>query len=396
MNTKDIIIKQISNEVIIKNIYNILKEPLLKKKLIILLELFDLEVSNKTPNSQAIPRDPIINDKIKPENKTKLSRLQSKMLKFGYKVGSVFNIKGGHFEITKDLGMTSDALLFQGINKKTNDKVFIKMQPVDIKTSYQIPDESHIMTLLKNGGCSEYSQDLISYGDLKTEKGTMYVLITPLYGNDLTTFKLKTSQTKQIKEISKQLMSVLKSIHRCGIVHRDIKPGNIVWTDQNEKEVKLIDFGLSKDLYLSGKRESKIQPPEGTPAHKSTMMHKEEIKKYEYPKTFMDDIQGMCWTILDIVGGITWIDIDLNRSKDDILKHILDEKLKFIEQKHDDKVHQVLQKIIIFTRDNVEEEKKYFHLNKKDFFDQYLNNVYVKIDDMLNDIDKGLKFKKKK
>jgi len=394
MNSKDVIIKQISNEAIIKNIYNILKKPLLKKKLIILLELFDLEVSNKTPNSQAIPQDPIINDKIKPENKIKLTRLQSKMLKFGYKVGSVFNIKSEQFEITRDLGITSDALLFHGVNKKTNDKVFIKMQPVDKNTSYQIPDESHIMTLLKNGGCSQYSQDLIIYGDHKTEKGTMYILITPLYGNDLTTFKLKTSQTKQIKEISKQLMDVLKSIHRCGIVHRDIKPGNIVWTDQNEKEVKLIDFGLSKDLYLSGERESKIQPPEGTPVHKSTMMHKEEIKKYQYPKTFMDDIQGMCWTILDILSGVTWIDIDLNRSKDDILKHILDEKLKFIEQKQDDKVYQVLQRIIIFTRDNVEEEKKYFHLNKKDFFDQYLNNVYVKIDDMLNDIGKGLKFKK--
>jgi serine/threonine protein kinase len=35
-------------------------------------------------------------------------------------------------------------------------------------------------------------------------------------------------------------------MHSKNIVHRDLKPGNLMFTDEDKKEIKIIDFGLSR------------------------------------------------------------------------------------------------------------------------------------------------------
>ena len=58
--------------------------------------------------------------------------------------------------------------------------------------------------------------------------------------------------SKLIRKIFLQLNSGLKTIIKCGITHRDLKPGNILFSYTNDKKtdfiVKISDFGLSTDL----------------------------------------------------------------------------------------------------------------------------------------------------
>ena len=51
---------------------------------------------------------------------------------------------------------------------------------------------------------------------------------------------------KSMKSIVKQLLGGLAAMHRMGIVHRDIKPDNILITSNGK--VKIIDFGAAADL----------------------------------------------------------------------------------------------------------------------------------------------------
>ncbi len=51
------------------------------------------------------------------------------------------------------------------------------------------------------------------------------------------------------KRVFKQLLQAVSYIHRCGLVHNDIKPENIIIT-RSDDDVKLIDFGLAdSDAY---------------------------------------------------------------------------------------------------------------------------------------------------
>ena len=56
----------------------------------------------------------------------------------------------------------------------------------------------------------------------------------------------------EIKSIAQQLLSALACLHLCGVVHRDVKPENIMLrrTPRGSYDVKLIDFGLSSILPL--------------------------------------------------------------------------------------------------------------------------------------------------
>ena len=47
----------------------------------------------------------------------------------------------------------------------------------------------------------------------------------------------------KVQELSLGLACGLAAAHRCGVLHRDIKPGNVIVADE---QVKLVDFGLAK------------------------------------------------------------------------------------------------------------------------------------------------------
>lgn len=51
-----------------------------------------------------------------------------------------------------------------------------------------------------------------------------------------------------IKQIMRQIITSLRKIHDTGIVHRDVKPANLVVTKRGQ--IKLIDFGAATDLRI--------------------------------------------------------------------------------------------------------------------------------------------------
>jgi len=82
-------------------------------------------------------------------------------------------------------------------------------------------------------------------------------------GNIIDNHAYKFSITEIIK-ILKQLASALKFLHEppISIIHRDLKPTNILF--DNEKNVKLVDFGLAK-VKKDSSTNQKSDPGKGTP-----------------------------------------------------------------------------------------------------------------------------------
>ncbi len=56
-------------------------------------------------------------------------------------------------------------------------------------------------------------------------------------------------------------MLAIKHLHDRNIVHLDLKPENILMKDKTTKKIKLIDFGISRNIL----HESEIKGLYGTP-----------------------------------------------------------------------------------------------------------------------------------
>jgi casein kinase I family protein HRR25 len=92
----------------------------------------------------------------------------------------------------------------------------------------------------------------------------------------------------------KQTLSCLEACHQCGIVHRDIKPGNLMFGRGTESQfLYVIDFGLS---CTAGKAtgEGQLQSMVGNLVHSSA-----SVMQRNRPG-FGDDIVGLVYSFLDV------------------------------------------------------------------------------------------------
>ncbi len=146
------------------------------------------------------------------------------------------------FEYIKALGSGgfSDGLLYQ--QKLPRRKVAVKelhVETLDRQTRRQFVAEANLMAQLSSHPAiaTIYSADI-------TEAGAPYLVMEYCSGGSLgATYRSVPMSPAEVLNIGVRVASALEAAHRLGIIHRDVKPANILITDYGSPV--LTDFGIS-------------------------------------------------------------------------------------------------------------------------------------------------------
>jgi hypothetical protein len=107
----------------------------------------------------------------------------------------------------------------------------------------------------------------------RTSKGLFYLAMEYLEGNDLSQLVSgRALPYKRAAKIAKQICEGLSEVHKQGMIHRDIKPTNIILIENGTDPdfVKILDFGIAKLLHPNpGEKTTKLDIVYGTPAYMS-------------------------------------------------------------------------------------------------------------------------------
>lgn len=151
------------------------------------------------------------------------------------------------YRILGKIGEGSFGLIYKGENVRTRELVAIKVESIE-KDMKLLKNESIIYQYLNN---VQGIPTVKWFG--KDEKN--YYMVLNLLGESLQTIKNNsTFSLINVLKIGIQTITLIKSIHDKGLVHRDIKPDNFLLGLNNDKKyIYIIDFGLCKSYITNNK-----------------------------------------------------------------------------------------------------------------------------------------------
>jgi serine/threonine protein kinase/tetratricopeptide (TPR) repeat protein len=155
----------------------------------------------------------------------------------------------GRYEIIEELGKGGMGKVYRVEDKKIKQEVALKLINPDVasdeKTIERFSNELKTARMISH-------RNICRMFDLGEEKGTHYITMEYVSGEDLKSFIRRARQlaTGTAIGIAKQVCEGLVEAHRLGVVHRDLKPQNIMI--DKEGYARIMDFGIARSLKTKG------------------------------------------------------------------------------------------------------------------------------------------------
>lgn len=162
-------------------------------------------------------------------------------------VPALRTVLDNRYELTEEIGRGGCAAVFEAHDHRLGRAVAVKV-PVgflgDATKIARFQRESRVVSSIHHPNVCA----VLDTG--ATPRGTPYLVMERLFGDSLRVVlsrreRLAVSDTISI---ALQLLSALDAVHSVGIIHRDIKPDNIILVGRGgcDPIVKLLDFGLCR------------------------------------------------------------------------------------------------------------------------------------------------------
>jgi serine/threonine protein kinase len=147
-----------------------------------------------------------------------------------------------HYRVVGRLGTGGMGVVYDAEDQKLVRRVALKFLSDDLAgdpdATRRLRREAQTIALLNHPHiCTVYEVD--------EHDGRAFIAMERLDGMNLKALMARTTlETAQVLDIAVQISEALEAAHEKGVIHRDIKPGNIFVNEQGR--VKVLDFGLAR------------------------------------------------------------------------------------------------------------------------------------------------------
>jgi len=152
-------------------------------------------------------------------------------------------ILGGRYEILEEIGKGGMAYVYKARCILLNRIVAVKILRDDLEGGDEFLKRFNTEA---QAAASLTHQNIVSIFDVGEDNGKHYIVMEYVDGITLKEYILKKGKLdyQEALDIAYQIADALQAAHEKNIVHRDIKPHNILITE--DKNIKVADFGIAR------------------------------------------------------------------------------------------------------------------------------------------------------
>ncbi|MBE1470687.1 serine/threonine-protein kinase [Kibdelosporangium phytohabitans] len=205
-------------------------------------------------------------------------------------VGDDDRLIAGRYRLAEEVGHGGMGVVWRAYDERLHRKVAVKrlLMPLEL-TGPQAEEAKQRATREGRIAAKLQHRNAVTVYDVDHEDGYSYLIMEYLPSRSLAQVLTERGplSVAETADIGIQIADALSSAHAAGVVHRDVKPGNILLG--HDGTAKITDFGISRAVAEAGTTTSGLLV--GTPAYLSP-----EIAKGERA-TFPSDVYSLGATL---------------------------------------------------------------------------------------------------
>jgi len=203
----------------------------------------------------------------------------------------------GRYEVTDEIGRGAMGVVYRARDPVINREVALKTIPLAVEFEGRELEEARIKFFREAETAGRLSHPhIVTIFDAGEHDGTAYIAMELLRGRHLVehTAAARLLPVAIAIEVTARIADALHYAHRQGVVHRDVKPANVMF-DPPSGELKITDFGIAR-LTDSGRTRTGLVL--GTPS----FMSPEQLQGREV--TGRSDLFSLAVTLFQLLTGM--------------------------------------------------------------------------------------------